>query len=69
MRRSSRKDINKIFKEGTLIDKALKDAVREALLYHRRNGNPVVTWQDGKVVWIPADQIEVDVDADEDSEG
>lgn len=69
VRRSSRKDIDKIFKEGTLIDKALKDAVREALLYHKRNGNPIADWQDGKVVWIPADQIEVDVDADEESEG
>ena len=69
VRRSSKKDIDQIFKEGTLIDKALKDAVREALLYHKRNGNPVVTWRDGKVVWIPADQIEVDVDDDEESEG
>ncbi len=68
MRRSSRKDIDKIFKEGTLIDKALRDAVREALLYHKRNGNPIADWRDGKVVWIPADQIEVDQDADEESE-
>lgn len=69
MRRSSGKDIDEIFREGTLIDKALKDAVREAIIHHKRNGNSVVTWRDGKVVWIPADQIEVDVDAGEESVG
>ncbi len=65
MRRSSKKDIGKIFKEGTLIDNALKEAVREALLQHKRNGCSVVTWKDGKVVWIPADQIEVEMDSPE----
>lgn len=69
VRRSSKKDIGKIFKEGTLIDNALKEAVREALLHHKRNGNSVVTWKDGKVVWIPADQIEVDMETDREPGG
>ena len=69
MEKLPRKDISRIFEEGTPIDNALKEAVRDALLRHKRNGNPIADWQDGKVVWIPADQIEVDVDADEDSEG
>ena len=59
VRNPSRRDIGELFEEGTLIDNALKEAVRRALLYHKRNGNSVVTWRNGKVVWIPADQIEV----------
>ena len=52
-----------------MIDNALKEAVREALLHHKRNGNSVVTWKDGKVVWIPADQIEVDMETDREPGG
>ena len=69
MRRSSSKDVSRIFKEGKLIDDALREAVRKALLRHKRNGNPIATWQDGKVVWIPADQIRVDMDTDQEANG
>jgi hypothetical protein len=27
---------------------------------HRRLGNPIAVWRDGRVVWIPPDQIPVD---------
>jgi hypothetical protein len=33
--------------------------VAEAIAEHRRNGVPIAIWRDGKVVRIPADQIEV----------
>ena len=69
VRRSSKKDIGKIFKEGTLIDEALKEAVRKAMLQHKRNGNSVVTWRNGKVVWIPADRIEVGMETDREPGG
>lgn len=69
MRRSSSKDVSRIFKEGTLIDDALKEAVREALLQNKRNGNPIATWQDEEVVWIPADQIQVDMDTGQEANG
>ncbi len=52
-----------------MIDDALREAVRKALLQHKRNGNPIATWQDGKVVWIPADQIQVDMDTDQEASG
>jgi len=39
---------------------ALRQAVREALLSHKRSGNPVAVWQNGRVVWVPADEIPVD---------
>jgi hypothetical protein len=37
--------------------KALKQAVREALLRHKQAGNPVAIWQDGRVVWIQPKDI------------
>jgi hypothetical protein len=39
---------------------ALRQAVREALLSHKRAGNPVAVWQNERVVWVPAEQIPVD---------
>lgn len=43
--------------EAEAVDKALKRAVRHALLTHKRAGNPIAAWKDGKVVWIPPDEI------------
>ena len=40
-------------------EEALRKAVSEAIAEHRRNGVPIAIWRDGKVVRIPADQIEV----------
>lgn len=39
------------------ISQALARGVREALLKHKQAGNPVATWRDGKVVWIPPEEI------------
>jgi hypothetical protein len=39
------------------ITEALRQGVREALRKHKLLGNSVVTWRDGKVVWVPPDQI------------
>ncbi len=59
MKKKSEKSIDEIFKEGTLIDKALKKAVQEALMLHKQAGNPIVVWRDGKIVWIKPDEIAV----------
>jgi hypothetical protein len=40
-------------------EEALRKAVAEAIVEHRRNGVPIAIWRDGKVVRIPADQIGV----------
>lgn len=37
---------------------AAQRAVRAALLEHKRAGNPIAVWEDGKVVLIPPDKIE-----------
>lgn len=41
------------------IEKIFRRAVREALLQHKRAGNPVAGWKDGKVVVIPPEDIPV----------
>ena len=38
---------------------ALRKAVAEAIADHKRTGDPIVIWKDGKVIRVPADQIVV----------
>ncbi len=59
MKKKSEKSIDEIFKEGSLIDNALKKAVQEALVRHKQAGNPIVVWRDGKIVWLKPDEIPV----------
>lgn len=41
------------------MDRALARAVRQALLRHKKMGNPVAVWRDGKVVWVEPEEIDV----------
>ena len=59
MQENVKKDIGKLFNDREGMDRALARAVRQALLQHKKMGNPVATWQDGKVVWIEPNDIEV----------
>ena len=42
------------------VGEILQRAVNHALLMHKRLGNPIATWKDGKVVIIPPEEIMVD---------
>lgn len=53
---------------GKDIEKVLQRAVREALLMHKRLGNPIATWKDGKVVIIPPEEIVIPPDVSETKE-
>ena len=44
---------------GIRAEEALKKAVADAIADHKRSGDPIVIWRDGKVVKIPADQIAI----------
>lgn len=39
------------------ITRALRSAVREALLEHKRAGNPVAVWRNNRVEWIQPEDI------------
>jgi hypothetical protein len=41
------------------IEKAMEEAVLDAVRSHKLMGDPIVIWRDGQVVWIPAEEIEL----------
>jgi len=46
--------------EEKAVDEAVRKAMRHALLTHKRAGNSIASWKDGKVVIIPAEKIPVE---------
>jgi len=42
------------------IERIFREAVRHELLIHKRLGNPIATWKDGKVVIVPPEEISVE---------
>ena len=59
MRRDKQDHIDHAFAEGALIDRAIEEAVQEALRQHKRAGNPIVEWRNGKIHWIKPEDIHV----------
>lgn len=52
--------------DDTAVDRAMQLAVRDALREHKRKGEHIAIWQDGKVVIVPPDEIVVpDVDQED----
>ena len=39
--------------------RALKEATEEALGRHKLAGNPVAVWRDGRVEWVPPEEIPI----------
>ena len=50
-----------LFENDNEVDYLAKVAVRDALREHKRLGQSVVIWQDGKVVWVAPEDIPVDL--------
>ena len=50
-------DIDRIFRDGRLIDEALAETAYQALLQHHRAGQPMVHWDGTKPVWLSPDEI------------
>jgi len=52
--------------------RAIRIGVRQAALEHQREGRPMVIWRDGRVQWVPAEEVLADIDkadaADRDSD-
>ena len=46
--------------QGKVIEAVFQRAVQQALLAHKRAGNSIAVLREGKVVWIPAEQITVE---------
>ena len=43
--------------DAKIVGEALAKAVSEALRLHKRAGNPVPEWRDGKVRWLAPEEI------------
>ena len=56
--------INELFEDGRAIDEALREAARDARRLHKALGNPMATWQNGHVVWVQPEDIDIDDDTD-----
>lgn len=54
------KNITNVFEEGTAIDEAVSEAVRKAVLRHKKLGNPIATLRDGKVIWLQPEEIKLE---------
>ena len=54
--------LKELFEDGRAIDKALREAARDARRLHKALGNPMATWKDGQVVWIQPEDIEIDME-------
>jgi len=50
-------NIEEVIDDDVAIQAALDRAFRNAVLEHRRAGVPMVFWENGKVVHVPADQV------------
>jgi hypothetical protein len=43
--------------QAEAIELVLQEGVRRALSIHKRLGNPIAVWKDGKVVIVPPEEI------------
>jgi hypothetical protein len=60
MKTEAARNLDRIFvEEGHLIDEALKRAVRDAILRHKKAGVPLAIYRDGKTVWIKPEDLDV----------
>ena len=58
MKAEAKKDVNRILVEdGEVIDEALKQGVRDAMLRHKQAGLPVFIYRDGKAAWVMAQDL------------
>lgn len=59
MTRDRNGDIERLIVEGEVPDRAMVATHRSVILEHRLRGLPLVLWRDGKVVEVPADEVEL----------
>lgn len=60
MKREAELTTEMLAQRGKEIEAILREAGRQALLQHKKLGNPIASWQDGKVVIIPPEEIPIE---------
>lgn len=61
MIKRSSEEIERIFEDGTAIDRAMIRTHRAVILRHRQAGVPLVLWRDGQVVEVDPFSVELPV--------
>lgn len=59
MTRPTDRNIERLLVETNLPERAMVATQRAVILEHRLRGLPLVLWRDGKVVEVPADEVEL----------
>ena len=59
MKPTEQKTLRQLIDEGAIL-KALEVGSRRAVRMHKLLGNPIAIWRDGKVVWIPPEEIQIE---------
>lgn len=62
MTRKEQPTILELFLDGRRIDRAMRRAVRKALLRHKQAGVAIAVWRSGKVVRLGPSQIKIGPD-------
>ena len=57
-------DVGARWRDRDGMEAAMRRAVREALLRHKRLGESIAVWRDGRVVTVPPEEIVVDEEPD-----
>lgn len=60
MIRATSDDIAARFADDEAVEAALNRAVRDAVLRHKKLGESIAVWRDGRVVIVPPEEIHVD---------
>ncbi|MGA2033354.1 MAG: antitoxin family protein [Thermoguttaceae bacterium] len=53
-----KRDISEILSDPNVVVEALREAVQDEVKRHKQMGLPMAIWRDGKVVWVPAEELE-----------
>jgi hypothetical protein len=60
MKSETPRTVSDLIRDNDLIQNALTKAVQGAVREHKLLGQPIVIWRDGKVVWVPPEEIELE---------
>ncbi|GEM_PF-1060718 len=62
MNNAQREMLVKRLADHEQMDKAISEAVQQALRHHKEIGNSIAVWRDGRVVIVPAEEIVLSAD-------
>jgi len=59
MKTNGKINVSERMRDSEGMTRAIEEAIQETLREHKLLGYPIVVWKDGKVVWIPPEEIEL----------